>query len=114
MIGTRVKNDIADFVPPTIWSSIAQLTTLLHKTDMRIPDILQLSTSIKNDLCRELLPIVEQKLSGEVESVERGLQELKGILASSIQQIADRFHQETIQFNDVWARIKEVAHRQIQ
>jgi hypothetical protein len=111
MIGTQVKKDIAGFVPPTIWSSIAQLTTLLHGTNMRIPDILQLSTSIKNELCCEFLPLVEQKPTEEIQNLKRGIQEPKGLLAGSIQQIADCFHQQPINVNDMRARLVEVAPR---
>jgi hypothetical protein len=95
-MGSTVNNDIAGFLPPTIWSAFAQLTTLLHETDLRIPDVLQLTSKIRNDLYQEFLPVVEQKSSVETTSLKQGIQELKGVLVNSIQQIAERFHQDSI------------------
>jgi hypothetical protein len=79
---------------------------------MKIPDVLQLSSLIKSELYREFLPVVEQKSNAEISSLRKGIQDLKGLLANSIQQIADRFHQETIQINDMRTRLSEVSHRQ--
>jgi hypothetical protein len=81
--------------------NIAQLTMLLHETELRIPDILQLTSSIKKDLLQEPLPIVEQKSSAETSTLKQNLQDLKSVLASLIQQIADCFHQESVHVSDL-------------
>jgi hypothetical protein len=112
MIGTRVKSDVEGCVPPTVWSSIAQLTTLLHKTELCISDILQLTGAIKKELYQELLPIAEQKASAETVNLKRNLKDLKSVLATSIQQIADRFQQESVHVNDLRARVMDISQRQ--
>jgi hypothetical protein len=56
---------------------------------MRILDDLKLTSSIKNELYCELLPVVEQKVCDDSSSLRKGIQDLKGVLASSVQQIAE-------------------------
>jgi hypothetical protein len=112
VIGTRVKNDVAGLVPPTLWSSTAQLTMPVHETDMKIPNLGHLADAIKGEMFKELLPVVDHKVNEEASSFRKGIQDLKGVLASSIQQIADRFHQESIHLNDMRARIEQLIQHQ--
>jgi hypothetical protein len=52
MIGTRVRSYISG-------SSIAQLSTLVHKTQLKILDVAWLTSSIKNDIHSEWSPLVD-------------------------------------------------------
>jgi hypothetical protein len=95
MMGTRVKNKMTEFVAPTLWSSIALLTTIAHKTQSQVDYLPSQAQNMKNKLFQELYLVLEQKLAKDATDNSNQVSKLGGMLASSVHQIGNRIQQES-------------------
>jgi hypothetical protein len=54
MLGERVKNEMPGSKAPTVWSSIASLTTLIHETQSKINEVHALTGMMLSDINQDV------------------------------------------------------------
>jgi hypothetical protein len=97
IIGKQVKNESAEFSDPTLWSSIAMLTTMIHNTQAQLYSNPQLANAIKEEVSKEGFENINQAVLRPVINTSNGLQELKAVVVvmTSLQQIGNWFQHES-------------------
>jgi hypothetical protein len=117
-VGKRVKSELSGAEAPTVWSSIASLTSMLHKSQSLVQDTYAMSVGLKNEITQdvdkyvdnrltafklpeasksemicELSQYFEQKVNRELTSMNTNLNLLKSEIFSTFKEIGIRFHE---------------------
>jgi hypothetical protein len=118
-IGKRLKNEVLSLEAPTVWGSIASLTTMihdnqsaLHQTQGALNDIPGMTLASQVQLRQELIHIMNQRIGGDISDVINKINKCKGAMVATIQKVSSRFQQESHRMDAMNARMSMVEHTQ--
>jgi hypothetical protein len=109
-IGNRVKYDATELSAPTVWSSIAMLTTLVHQHQTRMDALPDLTRALKSSIINELTHSIEGKIGAINGECTSKVEKVEESLAKCVQQIAERMYQDTLQGDHLRARLNQVEN----
>jgi hypothetical protein len=112
-IGKQVKDEMADFAAPTVWSSIVMLTTLYHDTQCQVQDLPHIVSNIKQDFIIEMSRKLDQKVARSSDDTMGKLVQLKKLVVTSLDQIGSRFQFESTRFDNLIAKVVSVEQEML-
>jgi hypothetical protein len=115
-IGKQMKNKVSEYVAPTVWSSIALLTTLYRDTQCQVQDFPRLANVMRYDVTKEMDQKIDQtisrKLTSSSEDALGKLGDLKNLVVSSLEQIGNCFQYKTSRSDEVRAKVVSMVRNQ--
>jgi hypothetical protein len=100
-IGKKVKGDLLEGAAPTLWSSVAMLTTLYHDTHSQLQDLPKLANVIRYSVSKHMSAKFDQKIASSCSDTFDKLSELKSLVVSSLGHIENGFQYETGRTDDM-------------
>jgi hypothetical protein len=111
-IGQQVKSEKSELIAPTVWSSIAMLTTLFHDTQCQVQDYPKMVGEMRKRLVDELGIKFDQRMTITNDYTMRKLVELKDLVVSSLEKIGNRFQHESFRSADMMSKITNIERNQ--
>jgi hypothetical protein len=108
-IGKQVKVDTSELTAPTVWSSIALLTTLYYDIQLQVQDVPKFINIVTSEISKKM----DQKGDSSNAETRTKLNELRTMLVSSLEQIGSRFHYESSKVDDIRLKMSVLEHQKM-
>jgi hypothetical protein len=112
-IDKPVKEEMSEFMAPTLWSSIAMLTSMIHDTQSQVQANAGSVALIKNEVSNEVFENIDQSVIRPVVDNANSLRDSKGLVAKSLNQIANRFQHKTRRSEAMYMKLSAMERNQM-